>query len=149
MLGALELQDTVARDDEQHLLPIVPPLGGLTGSETDHALLEAFAAPRRIDRRADLGCIARDAHAVDVLLRNDEPLDNRHATILTTARGGVNDKTVDSQFACSRGGSAPSSVVDSAGSKAGLPWCRTRRTRCAACRPPAASALYWVSTVYG
>src|SRR6186997_1984149 len=50
---------------------------------------------------------------------------------------------IGSQLACPRGGTAPSSVVDSAGSKAFLPWCRTRRARCAACRPPAAGALNW------
>jgi hypothetical protein len=48
------------------------------------------------------------------------------------------EKTVASSN-ISRGGSAPSSVVDSTGSKAAELWRRARRAQCAACGPPAAA----------
>jgi hypothetical protein len=54
-------------------------------------LLELLAAAGRVDRRPHVRRVAVRAHADDVLLRYDEAFDNRHATILSTQRGGVND----------------------------------------------------------
>src|SRR3954454_20545938 len=48
---------------------------------------------------------------------------------------------LDSDVTCGRGWHAPSSVLDSHGAKAGEPWCRARRARCAACRPPSVRAM--------
>ena len=86
------LQRPAAGDHEQHLLAVVAaPLERAPGSKPDHALLEMLASPRRVDRRPHVRRVTGGAHWFDVLLRNDEALYDRHASILATPTRGVND----------------------------------------------------------
>ena len=92
MVGPVEAQRPAAGDDEQHLLAVVAAaLERTPGRKPDHALLEMLASPRRVNRRPHVRRVAGGAHWFDVLLRNDEALYDRHASILATSRRGVND----------------------------------------------------------
>src|SRR5437870_13495773 len=83
MAVAVELELTVARQDEEQLLATLEAAGArATGCEVDQALLEVLAPVRGVEGDADRGRVTVVADGLELVLMDDEGCDGRHVRML-------------------------------------------------------------------